>query len=96
MGMDSSRNENHQLWHKATEGGGKVIKSIPGWLNFFLLWAFYYTTMWGIGKIFGAKFDLWYLGLITAVYAGSYLAKWAHIFHVDKDGKVIKDSWRFW
>jgi hypothetical protein len=63
-----------------------MIKSIPGWINFFLLWLFYFGVMWFIGWLFKAHYDLWYLGLITAVYSGSYLAKW----------RFDNGEWRFW
>jgi len=68
-----------------------MIKSLPGWLNFFLLWIFYSVLFGGIYLLLKwlFKFDqvLSIMVIMSAFYAGAYLAKWR-----EKQG----GGWVFW
>ena len=67
-----------------------MIAKIPGWLNFFLVWLFYYLIMEGLKWWTGFQVDDNYIKFSTCVYAGAYLAKWRfYPKGVDLDG-------RFW
>lgn len=60
-----------------------MIKSLPGWINFLMLWAAYFVAVWLLSLVF----DGWRLALVmSAVYAGGYLAKW----------RFYEDGWHFW
>jgi len=54
-----------------------VIKSLPGWLNFIILFAAYALFAEGLNfAFFGGKIDHRFVGLICAFFCGAYLAKW--------------------
>lgn len=58
-----------------------MIKNLPGWLNFFILWAAYFLLTIGVDffllKVKYHKRMHWLLDfVITSVYCGGYLAKW--------------------
>jgi len=53
-----------------------MIKSIPGWLNFALLWIVYFGLGVGLKAITGFECDIKFIALFTAFYCGAYLAKW--------------------
>jgi len=63
-----------------------MIKRVPGWLNYLLLWAFYFAVGILLDFICGFHTDKRFIGFFTATYAGGYLAKWRFC-----DG----DGWRF-
>jgi len=53
-----------------------MIKCLPGWLNFILLFAFYFCIGVLLDCICGWHTDKRFIGFFTAFYAGGYLAKW--------------------
>jgi len=60
-----------------------MIKSIPGWANYVILWGLYFI----IAFLLSLAFDGWRLALvISTVYAGGYLAKW----------RFYDEGWHFW
>lgn len=64
-----------------------MIKQLPGWLNYILLWAFYLLVGLALDAAGGWHTDRRFIGYFAAFFAGGYLAKWRFY---DKDG------WRFW
>ncbi len=62
-----------------------MIKSLPGWLNFFILGTAYGILLVFLRRVFNSQCEDWFLGIMGAVFCGAYLAKWR--FH---DG-----SWHF-
>ena len=52
-----------------------MIKRLPGWLNFILLWVFYFGIGLLLDLICGWHTDKRFIGFFTAFYAGGYLAK---------------------
>ena len=63
-----------------------MLRNIPGWLNFILLWIAYFGLGVGLKAITGFACDIRFIALFTAFYCGAYLAKWRF-----SDGKF-----RFW
>jgi len=63
-----------------------MIKALPGWLNFVLLWLAYFGLGLFLRLVSGLKADTAFIALFTAFYCGCYLSKWR--FH-DK-------GWHFW
>lgn len=63
-----------------------MIKQIPGWANFLLLWLFYFLVSWGVSALCRWQADLRFIGFITAMFCGAYLAKW----------RFMNGEWRFW
>jgi hypothetical protein len=63
-----------------------MIKRLPGWLNYLLLWLVYFAVGVGFDALCGFHTDKRFIGGFTALYAGAYLAKW----------RFDKDEWRFW
>lgn len=54
-----------------------MIKSLPGWLNFFILFAAYALIAEALNFIFfGGRVDHRFVALICAFFCGAYLAKW--------------------
>jgi len=73
-----------------------MIKQLPGWLNFILLWVFYFGVGILLDLICGWHTDKRFIGFFTAFYAGGYLAKYrAFEAQITPDGK-IDTKWRFW
>ena len=62
-----------------------MIKAIPGWANYVLLWVIYFALGLGLKYITGFEADNRYIALFTAFYCGAYLSKWR--FH--------DNSWHF-
>ena len=68
-----------------------MIDRLPGWLNFLVLWLFYVLLSLGLILLwcyFVGKAPLLseFVLLMSAVYAGGYLAKW----------RYQGGGWRFW
>ncbi len=63
-----------------------MIRRLPGWLNFLLLWTFYFAVGWLMDLVCGWHTDRRFIGFYAAVFCGAYLAKWRF-----SDGE-----WRFW
>ena len=61
-----------------------MIKRLPGWLNFIILWALYFLVFWLLSL--AIKDTLSLVLCASAVYAGGYLAKW----------RFYDDGWHFW
>ncbi len=64
-----------------------MIKNLPGWLNFLILWAFYFLVGILFDLVCGFHTDRRFIGAFTAFYCGGYLAKWRFY-----EGQ----GWRFW
>jgi len=64
-----------------------VIKSIPGWLNFILLFWAYFAIGEFLRWITKSSAEHWFIALFCAFFCGAYLAKWRFY-----DGQ----GWRFW
>lgn len=58
------------------ELGDEMIKQLPGWANYVVLWAIYFALGWGLKAITGFEADIRFIALFTAFYCGAYLAKW--------------------
>jgi len=68
-----------------------MIKEIPGWANYLLLWAVYSGLVIFLDFLFvkakkKAQMDWLFDVFVSAVYCGAYLAKW----------RWSGDEWRFW
>ncbi len=63
-----------------------MIKRLPGWANYLVLWAAYFVIGIALDWICRFHTDWRFIGFFTAFFAGAYLAKWRFM-----DGK-----WRFW
>lgn len=69
-----------------------MIKNLPGWVNYLLLWLGYLLLTVFIHWTFNhfvwswenVRFDM----IITAVYCGAYLAKWR--FYQQPDGSWVR------
>ena len=68
-----------------------MLRRVPGWINYFLLWAFYSVLFVGIYYLLrwaGVEMsDIGVIVVMSAIYSGAYLAKWRYT-----EGK----GWRFW
>jgi hypothetical protein len=64
-----------------------MIKQLPGWLNYILLWLVYFAVGVGFDALCGFHTDKRFIGGLTAFFCGAYLAKWAY---------VEGEGWRFW
>ena len=63
-----------------------MIRRLPGWANFLLLWLLYFLVAWGMDALCGWHTDKRFIGFITAIFCGGYLAKW----------RFTDNEWRFW
>ena len=68
-----------------------MIKEVPGWLNFFILWVVYSGLTIGLDALFvkakkKQQMDWLFDVFVASVYCGAYLAKW----------RFYENSWRFW
>ena len=66
-----------------------MIKRIPGWLNYLILWLVYFGLGLFLRWVSGLEADTAYIALFTAFYCGAYLSKWAYNANNDNE-------WRFW
>lgn len=62
-----------------------MIKQLPGWANYFLLFGIYSGLGFLLRWMSGSKCETWFVLLMMAVYAGGYLAKW----------RFYNGKWRF-
>jgi hypothetical protein len=62
-----------------------MIRRLPGWLNFILLFAVYYALGLLLDLVTGFHADKRFIGLFCAFWAGAYLAKW----------RFMDNEWRF-
>jgi len=73
-----------------------MIKCLPGWLNFILLFAFYFCIGVLLDCICGWHTDKRFIGFMCAFYSGGYLAKYrAYKSKLLPDG-TIETTYRFW
>ena len=64
-----------------------MIRSLPGWLNYILLFAFYFALGLLLDLVTGFHADKRFIALFCAFWAGAYLAKWRY---------TEGEGWRFW
>jgi hypothetical protein len=72
-----------------------VIKSWPGWINYFALFLFYFLVGLGLDWIGGFYCDKRFIAMFSAIYAGGYLAKWQWTEKTLPDGTKVTEH-RFW
>jgi len=68
-----------------------VIRSLPGWLNYILLFAFYFALGLLLDLVTGFHADKRFIGL----FCGCYLAKWTWTERTLPDGTKVTEH-RFW
>lgn len=66
-----------------------MIRNIPGWLNYVILFGLYLLALNLIELVLFGRFTAvpWvYQTLAAAIHAGMYLSKWSY----------VENRWRFW
>ena len=63
-----------------------MIKSLPGWINFFLLSVGYAIVVLLLRWMLKSQCEDWFVAIIVFTYAGGYLAKW----------RYHNGEWNFW
>lgn len=64
-----------------------MIKQLPGWLNFIILWLAYFGVGIALDALCRFHTNWRFIGFFTAFFAGAYLSKWRWY-----EGQ----GWRFW
>lgn len=64
-----------------------MIKRLPGWLNFLILFAGYVILAEALNFVFfKGRIDHRFVALVCSFFCGGYLAKW----------RFFDNGWHFW